>query len=221
MATITDIRSSGPARRRRLIVIDGDPWRETPSRLAALLGLSVGDEVDLCDLSERISTEEPRMARERAIRLLTARERSRSGLTSRLIEDGFSSEVARSIVDDMARTGLIDDERFAHALARTLANTRSAGRARIARELRDAGIEETVADAALEEALPPGDEIAAARRLASAAATRSGATVDKVAARLVRRGYRPALALAEAERAIGDADAAIDPDRVRDGSDIG
>jgi regulatory protein len=221
MATITDLRSSGPARRRRIIVVDGEPWRELPSQLAAMLGLEVGDEVDLDDLGDRVCAAEPRMARERAIRLLTARERSRSGLTSRLVEDGFSSEVARATVDDLVRIGLVDDERFAHALARTLANARSAGRARIARELRDAGIEESVADAALEEALPADHEIAAARRLAATSAARPGATVEKLAARLVRRGYRPALALEEARRAIGDADVVVDPDCLQDDPGIG
>jgi regulatory protein len=219
MATITDIRASGPAHRRRLIAVDGDPWREIPSQLAALLGLEVGDDVDLDDLAGRASVAEPAMARERAIRLLTARERSRSGLASRLVEDGFSSEVARATVDDLARIGLVDDERFAHALVRTLANARSAGRARIARELRDAGIDQTVADAALDDALPPGDETAAARRLASGAAARPGATIEKVAARLVRRGYRPALALDEAKRAIGDADVVVDPDCAQEDPD--
>jgi regulatory protein len=219
MATITDIRPSGPARRRRLISADGDPWREVPSQLAAMLGLSIGDQVDLAALSERIAEAEVRMARERAVRLLTARERSRSGLTSRLIDDGFSSDAARSTVDDLARIGLVDDERFAHALARTLANARGAGSQRIARELRDAGIEETIADAALREALPADDEAVAARRLASAAAARPGATVEKVTARLMRRGYRPSLALAEAKRAVGDTDAVGDPDFLTDVGD--
>jgi regulatory protein len=219
MATITDIRSSGPARRRRLIAIDGDPWREVPARLAATLDVSIGDQVDVAVLAERIAHAEVAMARERAIRLLTARERSRSGLISWLVEDGFSSETAGSTVDDLVRIGLVDDERFAHALARTLANARAAGRERIARELRDAGIDPAVADAVLEEALPLEDETAAARRLASASAARQGATVEKVTARLVRRGYRPALALAEAKRAVGDGDDVSDPDLPSDAPD--
>jgi regulatory protein len=202
MATITDIRRSGPAFRRRTVVLDGEAWRDLPSALASLLGLEVGTEVDAAELAGRIDSAEPGLARERAVRLITARERSRSGLVERLEQDGYSAAVAKATADDLVRIGLVDDERFAHALARTLANARGSGRARIARELSAAGIDDELAEAALVEALSPDDERGAARRLADASAKRQGATVDKVASRLVRRGYRSSVALSAAREAI-------------------
>jgi regulatory protein len=212
MATITDLRRSGPAFRRRSIVLDGEHWRDAPSVLVSLLALEIGVQVDPQELAERVESAEPGLARERAVRLITARERSRADLVERLEQDGFSSAVARSTVDDFARTGLVDDERFAYALARTLANARGAGRARIARELSAAGIDDSLAEAALEEALSQDDEIDAARRLADASAARHGATVDKVASRLVRRGYRSAIALTAAREAMAAVTTASDDD---------
>lgn len=212
MATVTDIRRCGPAFRRRCIVIDGDTWREVPAALLALLAIKAGDEVDVAGLSARAESVEPGLARERALRLLTACERSREGLRRRLIEDGFSPSVAQQTVEDLVRVGLVDDERFAHALARTLANARGAGRSKIARELRDAGIEDSIAAAALEGALDVEQEESAAARLAAAAAAKPGATVDKVAARLMRRGYRAPIALAAARVAVEAAGASDDPD---------
>ena len=202
MATVTDIRRSGPAFRRRTIVLDGEGWRDVPASLLAVLDLEVSAEVDADELAARIEAAEPKLARERAIRLITAKERSRAGLAGRLVQDGFSSQVSESTADDLLRIGLVDDERFANALARTLARVRGTGRERIARELRDAGVAEDVAVTALDGALDPEQEREAALHLARSAAARSGATVDRVAARLVRRGYRPAVALTAAREAL-------------------
>jgi len=202
VATVTDIRRSGPAFRRRTIVLDGDGWRDIPAGLLPLIALEVSDEVDIEELEERIGAAEPGLARERAVRLITAKERSRAGLVDRLVQDGFSRPVADSTADDLVRIGLVDDERFADALARTLSRVRGAGRARIARELQDAGVAEDVASEALEDALDPEQEWEAASRLAQSAAARPGATIDRVAARLVRRGYRSAVALAAAREAL-------------------
>jgi regulatory protein len=175
-----------------------------------LIALEVSDEVDIEELEERIGAAEPGLARERAVRLITAKERSRAGLVDRLVQDGFSRPVADSTADDLVRIGLVDDERFADALARTLSRARGAGRARIARELQDAGVAEDIASEALEVALDPEQEREAASRLAQSAAARPGATIDRVAARLVRRGYRSAVALAAAREALEAAGKASD-----------
>ena len=202
MATLTDIRRSGPGFRRRTLVIDGDPWREVPAGVAVALELEVSDDVDRDELAAAIRTAEVPRAREKALRLLTAKDRSRYGLRTRLIDEGYGAEVAEQTVEDLERIGLVNDERFAHALARTLANVRGMGRSGIARELRSAGIDEEFATEALDEALGGDDELEAARLLAVRAAARGGATVDRITAKLVRRGYRLPLALTAARQAI-------------------
>jgi regulatory protein len=212
VTTITDIRRCGPAFRRRTIVLDGDPWRDVPAVVLAALGVEVSDEVDFDDLEQRVGDIERKLVRERALYLLTSRERSRAQLRGRLVEDGFASDVAAEVVQDFARLGLVDDERFAQALARTLAHARGTGRAGIARELRTAGVADEIAEAALEEALGADDEMTAARRLADSAAAKPGATLDKVVQRLARRGYRLTVALAAAREAWEAADRAAPAD---------
>jgi len=210
-AEITDIRRCGPGMRRRCLVLDGDPWRDVPAALIGVLSLSVADHVDRDELAERIDSAERPLARERALRLLTARERSRAQLNQRLIDDGYGAETARSTVDDLERIGLVDDTRFAHSLARTMANARGIGRSGIARELSQAGVDDETAAEALEDALGIDDEGSAALTLAATAAAKRGATVDRVTARLVRRGYRLPLALSaarEAMSAVADRDEA-------------
>lgn len=177
-----------------------------PAAVLAALGIEVSDEVDLDDLEYRVAEVERKLVRERALYLLTSRERSRAQLSGRLVQDGFASDVADAVVEDFVRVGLVDDERFAHALARTLAHARGIGRAGIARELRAAGVADVIAEAALDEALGIDDEMIAARRLADTAAAKSGATADRIVQRLARRGYRLSVALAAAREAWEAAD---------------
>ena len=202
MPVLTAIRTRHRGSKSREIFVDGDLWRAIPADVASQLGLEVGDEIDASDLEQRIAALEPTSARERALRLLTYRERSVHGLRARLEEDGYSEPVAQELVSDLVRCGLVDDERFAYALARTLTQIRGLGRSRALRELDANGIDDELARRALDEALPEDDELTAARALADSAAARSGATVDKVASRLLRRGYRPAIALEAAREAV-------------------
>jgi SOS response regulatory protein OraA/RecX len=76
-----------------------------------------------------------------------------------------------------------------------------------------AGIDEELASAALDETLGADAEREAARLMAAGAASRPGATVDKVASRLARRGYGLPLALAVA-REVMEAQDGSDPDPV-------
>ena len=202
MSLLTEIRTTRHGSKRRQLMLDGEPWRVASSEALALAGLAVGDEVEPADVDDRLSAVEPAAARERAIRLLTFKERSTAGLIERLESDGYPRDVATSVVSDLARIGLVDDDRFAHMLARTITQVRGLGRSRALRELTAAGISPELAEAAVDEALPPDAEFEAARRMADAAARRSGATVDKVAGRLLRRGYRPAVALSVARAAV-------------------
>jgi hypothetical protein len=63
-------------------------------------------------------------------------------------------------------------------------------------------VDPAIAAVALDEALPEVDEAASAMRLARAFASRSGADVGRIASRLVRKGFRPALALRVAREAF-------------------
>jgi regulatory protein len=199
---LTDIRTPRRGSKLRQLMLDGEPWREACSEAIARIDLTVGADVEPAELEQALAEIEPTCARERAIRLLTFKERSTAGLTDRLTDDGYPPEVARNVVADLARIGLVDDERFAHMLARTVTKVRGLGRSRALRELLAAGIEPELAQTAVDEALPPDEEAETARRLAEAAARRPGATVDRVAGRLLRRGYRPAVALSAARAAV-------------------
>lgn len=128
-----------------------------------------------------------------ALRLLTTRARTRAELERRLQQRGFKPEAIAETLDRLAAVGLIDDE----ALARDLASSRAArgvDASAIARELRDRGIEPSMAAGTAEMAVPAEERVERCRELARARLTKLQGVSPQVrfrrlAAFLTRRGY--------------------------------
>lgn len=196
-AVLTGIKTHARGSRRRTLVLDGDPWETIPVEVLRDLDLREGDVIDLADLHERIASAAPIRARERALRLLMYRERSEHELFDRLTSDGYPPEIAHEVVTSLISSGLLDDDRFAENYARMLVLSRGYGRARALRELLKRGIDQERALEALEAVAPEDHEVARAGERAHALA-RAGDTRDRLAARLVRRGFSPGIALSAA-----------------------
>jgi regulatory protein len=204
VALITGIVTPRRGSRLRILQADHDDWRSTSADVVKALSLREGLIEPADDLAERIDAAEPRLARERAYRLLAYRDRTAHELRERLTDDGYPPPVAATLVADLTRVGLVDDDRFARTNARTLATVRGFGRGRIVRELEARGVDPGLALAAVAEALPAEDEEASALRLAQALAARPSADVGRVATRLARKGFAPAIALRAARQAVGE-----------------
>lgn len=202
MALVTDVKTPLRGSKRRMLEVDHSDWRETSSEVLAALGIRAGTIMPLEELEAAIDGAEPARARERALRLLSYRERAAEEVRARLAEDGYPAEVAAATVAALVETGLVDDARFAAVTARSLTRVRGMGRSRATRDLVARGVDPEMAHAAVDEALPPDEEVHAASGLAHAMAQRPGATVEKVAARLARKGYAAGLSLRCAREAI-------------------
>jgi regulatory protein len=131
--------------------------------------------------------DETRSAVDAALRALRHRDLSARELAERLRAKGFDEDAREDALDTLARTGLVDDARFAEARARSLAG-RGAGNAAIRHALRGAGVEDAAAEDALA-TLEPEEERArtiVARRGAGAKTARylrgKGFSDDVVAA---------------------------------------
>jgi regulatory protein len=154
-------------------------------------------------------------AKDRALRLLGVRWRSRAELETRLAGAGFGPQEIAQALDDLERTGLVEDGRFARELVRDHAARRLSGDRAIRSALRQKGVAGQVAEAALQEA---GDEAIRARALADRRAARMAgldpdAAFRRLVGLLVRRGYPPGLAR-EASRA--SLSAVFDPGSLSD-----
>ena len=90
-------------------------------------------------------------ARERALRLLALRGRSRAELRKKLAERDFSESVIERVLENLGELGYLDDEAFAVNRARHLAVNRLYGDRKIEEQLREKGIAREAARAAIRE----------------------------------------------------------------------
>jgi regulatory protein len=155
---------------------------------------------------DRSPSDGPRgTASDRALRLLAVRDRSRREVELRLLRAGFDRAEVDGTIQRLASAGLLDDERFARALAQhELQARRKGGRAALG-ALLSRGVARDVAERAIEEV--GDDDDSRVEELARSRARRLMALDPAVAARrlqayLVRRGYEPAQAARAAALAL-------------------
>ena len=146
-------------------------------------------------------------AKDRALRLLGARWRSRAELDQRLRRAGFEPEDIAAALADLERAGLIDDARFARAVVGDQAGQRLAGDRAIRAALYQKGVSADVADAALAGA---GDEADRALQLARKRAARLTGLDPSTAFRrlyglLLHRGFASPTAVEACRAALAEA----------------
>ncbi|PKQ21284.1 MAG: hypothetical protein CVT66_00340 [Actinobacteria bacterium HGW-Actinobacteria-6] len=202
--------------RPRVIEINEQPWRTTSAATIRLSGLREGDIVDLDALTLRIDEAEQQALRERGLALLGYRERSVSELRSKLLEDGYPDASVHTLVAALERSGLVNDERFAESLVRSAAGGKSHGRRRAAMDLATRGVADDIAHAALDEYMPADNEPARARQ-AARKLSRPNERVDRLATRLVRKGFSPSVSYSAAREVLSEADTR---DSIHDLSDL-
>lgn len=137
---------------------------------------------------------DPAGARARALALLTGRDYASAELYEKLCAH-FTPETAAGTVAALVEAGLVDDQRYAEAKARSLRRARKS-RLAAALALRGKGLTDGQIDAALEAAYAPGEagedpELEAARALVAGPyrAKLDAGRRDLVAAALARRGF--------------------------------
>jgi len=131
-----------------------------------------------------------------ALRALAARGRARGDLRRRLIQKQHPPRAVDEALARLDAQGLVDDRRFAVEYAARHA-ARGCGSARLVADLQRQGVDRTVADTAVGEALA-GEGIdperalraVAARRAAQLAALAPAVRKRRLLAYLARRGYR-------------------------------
>ncbi|WP_417220737.1 regulatory protein RecX [Arthrobacter sp.] len=150
--------------------------------------------------AEHGPTEDPEAAaRAIILRQLTGSAKSRKQLSEKLADRGIPEDVARQALDRFEELQLIDDGAFADSWVISRARTRGLSRSALGRELREKGIDDELAAAALEQ-LDDDDELEMARELVrkKVRTLPAGLDRDKGVRRLVsmlgRKGYGPGTA---------------------------
>ena len=149
--------------------------------------------------------------KERALRLLTVRSRSRSELRQRLLRADFEPDEVELALDDLEAVGLIDDEAFARELAEHQRRKGLGRRAGLA-GMRAKGVDRELAERITGD-VNPEDEAERAAEVASNRLQRMRG-LDPVTRQrrlqdfLMRRGYDPETARSACIRAMAEEDVA-------------
>jgi regulatory protein len=192
--TIQRIESVGPNARARRICFDGDfAPRVTSASAVKLLGLEPGSTVKPQEILDALARHEPQLARDRALQLIGYRERSRSELTQRLLDNGFPRPVVDTVVARFCEVELVDDRRFASAWVRSRTSA-GYGLRRIRRELAEKGVDDEITTAVLDEETD-GDELSRARDSLRGRQPRDPKDRERLVRRLVARGFELRVAL--------------------------
>jgi regulatory protein len=148
-------------------------------------------------------------ARQIVLRQLTAAPRSRSQLEAALRRRNCPDEVAATVLDRMEEVGLVDDTAYAGMLVRSQQTGRGLARRALAHELRRKGVDDSIAEAALEEVDPAAEEDRArelvAKRLRSMSGLDPVVQTRRLAGLLARKGYGSEVAMRVVREAVREA----------------
>jgi regulatory protein len=154
--------------------------------------LSVGLELSPPEIDRLDRLDQYFRGRDRALRMVSLRARTRAEVRTALSTIGLSAGVRDGILAELEELGLVDDERFAREFVRTKAEVRFFGPHRLRRDLAKKGVAREIIDTVLDEELAAESQEAQARALVERKL--AGAPVDERAVRriaglLQRKGY--------------------------------
>ncbi|MER7071103.1 regulatory protein RecX [Terrabacter sp. NPDC000476] len=133
------------------------------------------------------------VARAIVLRQLSMAPRSRVQLEKKLRQRGCADDVAARVLDRMTEVGLVDDEAYAQMLVRSKQSDRGLARRALAHELRKQGIDQELADEALEQVGPGDERLRAEQLVAKKLRSMRGLAPDvqarRLAGMLARKGY--------------------------------
>ena len=188
MPVITGVKER---RSKTRVFVDGEFWAELDSGFVAERGFYEGTALSHEELAEaRVAGERP-LAMGRALHSLAFRARSAHELRERLARAGYAGQTVSEVLDRLGELGYLDDEEFARNAVRDKARKRYGPR-RIYGELRQAGVDEEVAQEVVEEEFAGRSELEEARaavRRRYNTGERSVAQARRVHGFLMRRGY--------------------------------
>ncbi len=158
-------------------------------------GLEVGSVWDQALFDELREELDRGNAYRAAVRILTKRAQSCQELRRKLKEYKYESDAIEWSIDRLVELRVLNDEEYARMVVRSQLSRKPAGRRLLSGKLREKGIEQSVIDLVLDEALEERDSLADARKLAQQAARSisdrhpSEVRARRITGRLARRGF--------------------------------
>lgn len=195
--TVTALRRSASRPDRVAVYLDSHYAFELEARVVDEAGLMTGSFLPVGDQLVLLGQDAPHLARERALRLLSVRDRSTAEIEVRLRSLGLAPDVVSDTVIWLTDLGYLDDRRFACRFLHEKAQG-GWGTARIRLELLRKGVDRSLVEEVLAEAEMDPDERSEReralaeelrRRFKGALAADPTGTERRVTGYLQRRGY--------------------------------
>ncbi len=120
-----------------------------------------------------------------AKRLLKFRARSKRELEERLLYRGYSDQTVQNVIENLERSGLIDDEKFAYLFAYDMLTVQGFGPYRIKAKLKQLGISQTVIEDVLDKVMKEVDLAFLLRKIVQLHKVEN----EKIQEFLYRRGF--------------------------------
>lgn len=146
---ISAIETQEKKANRRSIFVNGKFALGVDESVIASLGLHVGQQIGEEDLQKVVRAELIAKAKEKALRLLEYRPRSRMEIVHRLRRAGFAEDIVEETLKRLEDLGLIDDTQFSRMWVNHRLASKAMGKTRIKWELRQKGVPTEVAEEAL------------------------------------------------------------------------
>jgi regulatory protein len=149
---ITQIEPQQRNKQRRSIYLEGEFAFGLDEELVLKFGLHEGDLIDESELLAIIQAEEKKGAKDTAVRFLSYRSRSEKEVRDKLFSKGFSEDTVESVLAELKQARLVDDVQFAMAFVHDKMILNPMGPLLIHRDLKQAGLADSVIELAVEEA---------------------------------------------------------------------
>jgi regulatory protein len=146
--TITAITAQKRDKKRVNIFFDGE-FAFGISRIVAAW-LQVGQNLTDEQISKLISEDQDEVAYQRAIKLITYRDRSIAEIRQSLHQKQIPEEIIENVINRLGENGLLDDKRFANLWIENRNEFRPRSHRMLALELRKKGISEDIISQVLE-----------------------------------------------------------------------
>jgi len=191
------------------MIINEDTTILVPMSLFRERPFQVGDPIDMDDYDHWLMLRQYRHALDRAVVFLTARARSKKEVERKLLQCGYLPSTVEMVLLKLETMNILNDADFAAQWVEARGD-KLLGKRRIQQELRQKGISQEEADAAIS-SLDDDSQQEQANRLAAKLASRYAKDEPRKAAQklmqaLVRRGFDWDLAKQAASSALGALD---------------
>lgn len=151
---ITKIEPHQRPSKRYNIYIDGKFLLSLHKDVILQNDLKIGDRITKKKIDSLVEKEEVYKAKDKALRLLAVRPRSKQELRQKLLEKKFNPKHIESVISYLVEKGYIDDKTFAQYITESIISRKPASRVFLKQVLKKKGINTEIINSTITKLLP-------------------------------------------------------------------